>query len=312
MAHTPSRIGQANATGDALALFLKQFAGEVLTAFQRSTVTMSRHMVRSVSNTKQAQFPASWRATAAYVTPGNEVAQGVLKHAERTISVDYPLVTSHYISQWDELVNHYDVRSIYSTQQAEALGVSFDQTVLIVHALAARGTDVFGNDAPDGYSFVDADAGTDGESLAGSAFAISQRFDENYVPANDRYLYLKPAQYYLLAQTTKVLNKDWSGAGSYSQGSVGMVGGLELVKTNNVPSTNIGSSPAGANNTYHGDFSTTVAVAAHKSAVGTVKMMDISTESEWIIEKQAQLLLAKMVVGSGVLRPEAAAEIKSA
>jgi hypothetical protein len=42
---TPSRLGQANAAGDVQALFLKVFAGEVLTAFHRESAFRPRHMV---------------------------------------------------------------------------------------------------------------------------------------------------------------------------------------------------------------------------------------------------------------------------
>ena len=36
----------------------------------------------------------------------------------------------------------------------------------------------------------------------------SQTFDEKDVPEQERCLVLRPAQYYLLNQTTKVLNRD--------------------------------------------------------------------------------------------------------
>lgn len=49
-----SRIGQANKTGDVDALFLKVFAGEVLTAFANRTVTMGRHLVRTIASGKSA------------------------------------------------------------------------------------------------------------------------------------------------------------------------------------------------------------------------------------------------------------------
>ena len=313
MAHTASAPGQAaGGADDRLELFLKKYAGEVLEAFSRNTVMMSRHLVRSISEGKSASFPATARAAADYVTPGNEVAGQTVAHGERVISVDYPLVSPIYLAEWDSLVNHFDVRGIYSGLNAEALANSFDVTALIVLGLAARGTDVLGNAVPDGYALTDADAATNGESLAESAFAVAQRFDENYVPASDRSLFVKPAQYYLLNQTTKILNKDWNGMnGAYNEGTVLKVAGMDIVKTNNVPSTNIATSPTGANNTYHGDFSTTVALVGHKSAIGTVKMKSITTSADWIPEKLAWLLMARMIVGTGVLRPEAAAEIKS-
>lgn len=49
-----SRTGQANAAGDALALFLKVFSGEVLTEFARTVVFTDKHFVRQIANGKSA------------------------------------------------------------------------------------------------------------------------------------------------------------------------------------------------------------------------------------------------------------------
>lgn len=42
--------GKGVSNSDALALFLKVFGGEVLTAFTRTSVTASRHMTRSIAS----------------------------------------------------------------------------------------------------------------------------------------------------------------------------------------------------------------------------------------------------------------------
>ena len=68
----------------------------------------------------------------------------------------------------------------------------------------------------------------------------------------------------------------------------------------------------GTNNTYHGNFSTTVAVVFHKSAIGTVKLMDLGMESEYDIKKTRFLMVAKMALGHGILRPESSTLIKTA
>jgi hypothetical protein len=47
---TVSRLGQANTSGDAKALFLKVFAGEVLTAFEEATVTAGKFMERTIAS----------------------------------------------------------------------------------------------------------------------------------------------------------------------------------------------------------------------------------------------------------------------
>jgi hypothetical protein len=49
----------------------------------------------------------------------------------------------------------------------------------------------------------------------------------------------------------------------------------------------------------------------HPSAVGTVKLMDLGMEGEYQINKQGTLMVAKYAVGHGILRPEAAIELRS-
>ena len=50
----PNFVGQVNNAGAQDALFLKVFAGEVMTAFAESCVTEQRHQVRTISNGKSA------------------------------------------------------------------------------------------------------------------------------------------------------------------------------------------------------------------------------------------------------------------
>ena len=60
-----------------------------------------------------------------------------------------------------------------------------------------------------------------------------------------------------------------------------------------------------------GDYTKTLGLVMHPSAVGTVKLMDLSMEGEYQINRQGHLMVAKYAVGSGILRPEAAVEIRA-
>jgi len=44
-----SRLGQTNGAGSASALFLTQWSGEVLAAFNNAVVMMDKHQVRTIS-----------------------------------------------------------------------------------------------------------------------------------------------------------------------------------------------------------------------------------------------------------------------
>jgi len=47
---TPSFAGQINGSGDTLALFLKIWSGEVLTAFEQATAFLGKAMERTIAN----------------------------------------------------------------------------------------------------------------------------------------------------------------------------------------------------------------------------------------------------------------------
>ena len=73
-------------------------------------------------------------------------------------------------------------------------------------------------------------------------------------------------------------------------------------KDSGVPDAAPGGGPK-----YLGDFGTAnfKGLILHPTCLGTVKLMDIKYEDEYIIQKQATLMVANMAVGHGVLREEA-------
>lgn len=302
---TPSRLGQADAAGAADALWLKVFGGEVMAAFEEDNKFLDKQMVRTISSGKSAQFPATGRiAAAAYHTPGAEIVGDAVKHNERVIVIDDLLLSSAFIANIDEAKNHYEVRSVYSGEMGRTLAEAMDKNIAQVGVLAARASATVSGHFG-GSVLTNAAAATDGEVLAALAYSAAQTLDEKFAPASDRYLSLRAAQYYLLAQTTKVLNKDWNGSGSYSDGKVLKIADLTIVKTQHVPSTNVTTGPSA----YQGNFTKTVGLVHRKDAMGTVKLLDLAMESAYDIRRQGTLMVAKYAVGHGILRPECAVEI---
>lgn len=303
---TVSRVGQINTAGDALALFLKQFSGETLVAFEQATVALPRSTVRTIQNGKSAQFPAFGRTVAAYHTPGAEIVGKQIAQAEQVISIDGLLISDVFIANIDEAMSHYDVRSVYSGECGAALGMQMDKNILQVGLQAARAAaPVTG--MPGGGSATDAAFKTDSSKLAAGLFAAAQNFDEKSVPEAGRNCFLKPAQYYLLAQNTNAINTLFGGQGAYADGTIVRIAGVELVKSLNLPTTNV-VDPLGK---YSVDGTNTAALVMHQTAVGTVKLLDLATESAYDIRRQGTLIVAKYAVGHGILRPEAAFELKT-
>ena len=305
---SPSRLGMVNGTGADDALFLKVFGGEVLTTFAETNVFLPLTQVRTIQSGKSAQFPVLGKNTAFYHTPGSEIVGNNIKQAERIINVDGLLVSPVFIAKIDEAKNHYDVRSQYTKECGASLANQADKTIAQVLVNAARSAATI-TGGVGGSKLVNANYATNSDTLSDGIFKVAQTFDEKDVPEADRIVAVRPAQYYLMVAGTKVLNRDWGGAGSYMDGKVLKVAGVSIVKSNHIPSTVVTGS---AQAVYDGDFTNTVAVAWHKSAVGTVKLLDLQTEGEWDIRRQGTLIVAKYAMGHGVLRPEAAIELASA
>jgi hypothetical protein len=300
-----SRVGQINTAGATDALFLKQFGGEILTEFERSTVFKSRHFVRQIKNGKTAQFPSIGTVTSSYHTPGNFIDGQTVKHAETLISVDGLLLAPVFIDKVDELMNHYDVRGPYATEMGRELAQQFDINVARMAVLAARASNNL-TGRSGGSQLTSTNMDTVQAELRAAMFSAAQTLDEKNVGVANCNAFFRPAQYYLMAQDTTLINKDYNGAGSIAAGSIETVAGFPIVKTNNVPKTNVTGT---VGNKYNGDFSKTVGIIMNKWAVGTVQLMDISLESEWEIRRQGTFMVAKMAVGHGILRPECSIEL---
>jgi major capsid protein len=308
---TVSRLGQANGAGDALALFLKVFAGEVLTAFAESNVFMGRQMIRTIESGKSASFPATWKGTAAYHTPGTELVGSTVAHNERVISIDDLLVADRFIASIDEAMNHWDVRSEYSRDVGRALSKTWDKNVAQVALLAARASaTVTGGNG--GTAIVSATSGTSADAMIAAVADAVQALDEKDVPDEDRYTFLKPDQYYqLITSGSRAIQAETNADGpngGVGSGKVYRLLGTTIVKTNNLPSTNVITGPAA----YQGNFSTTTGLVCHRSATGTVKLIDLAVETAYDIRRQGDLIVGKYAVGHGILRPESSVEIKSA
>ncbi len=314
---TPSRLGANNGGSDKDELFLKVFSGEVLTAFEQQCVMMDKHMVRTIANGKSAQFPVMGRTDAAYHTPGAEITGDSINHSEKVITINDLLLASTFIANIDEAKNHYDVRSVYSKEMGIALANQMDKHIFqtIVQAANETTATVTGEADMVGTVITDADGDTNADSLIGSCFAAAQALDEKNVPEDNRYIVVKPAQYYLLANSTNAINTDFgnAGNGSTASGRILQVAGMQVLKSNNLPTSNVTAGVAAGTGTRQAvDASNTVALVFHPSAAGTVKLMDLATESDYDIRRQGTLMVAKYAVGHGVLRNEAAVQIQTA
>lgn len=310
--------GQATTDADKLALALKVFSGETLTAFQRTSVTSGRVMERTIASGKSAQFPVFGRTKAHYLKAGQNLddLRENIKQNERIIKLDGLLTADTLIFDLDEFIAHYDFRSPYAAELGNALAISHDASVLAEIAKEALNTkeNVEGN-GKGGVITTKLDAGVVGINKQ-TGLAIYQtlleakaKMSKNYVPATERYAYLDPEYHSALASAVEFLNRDYGASGTILEGNVIRLAGFDILECPHI--VRGGDDNA---NVIQGEghvFPTQYAgkhpiIICHKTAAGVLRLKNLSMETGRRIEFQADQMIAKMAVGMGGLRPEAA------
>jgi hypothetical protein len=335
-----SRPGQVNAANAVDALFLKQFSGEVMTAFEQANVMIPLTTVRTITNGKSAQFPSVGIAQAGYHTPGTDLLDNgaftgtSFKQAEATITIDDLLVSTTFIPEIEELENHYDVRSIYSTEMGRALAYTADKQLIQLAAKAATAANAINDDHPlpnrpiTDTGLANATLGTAVEAFIGACYTAAARFDAVNIPKENRYCIVNPDAFYKLYRSgitdvakAVLLNKDINGGGN---GTLGMpsdsleIAGIKVLKSNHTPYADLSTAGNDGDNVntgpakYQIDAQKIVTTFFTTQAIGTLKLMDLSMQSEYRIDRQGTLLVARYAMGHGILRPECAINLQKA
>jgi len=317
------------------ALFLKVFSGEVLTAFNRNNVFGALVQSRTISNGKSAQFPVTGRFTARYHTPGQMIiGQDNMAQNEVVVNVDDLLIADAALYDLDDAKNHYDIRSIYSTELGRAMSRTFDKRIARVIALGARtstgdlGTNITAGLTPDQQSRVGTqvdinNATPTADDYVAAVFAAAEALDAKDVPGEGRSPVCSPEAYYRLIQSSRAVNFDFNqqGAnGSYKEGQIAKLAGFSIYSSNNLRQGNVTAPTGEQGYTFNGttttlssvDLSNTEMLAFQTGAAGVVKLRDLSmqmTGNDYNAMYQATLMVAKMAYGCAPLRPEACVEI---
>jgi len=316
---TPTNLGQVNNAGATDALFLKMYAGMVLAAYARFNQFEAKAFVKMVTAGKSASFPAIGRSTAEYHTIGAELLGNTVNQNEVIITADAQMVAHEFIAEWEDLVNHFEVHSIIASEQGKALATQTDRHLLIElfngacsngATGAATAATVTGLGSGTVITDTGLASGTDTTKVAAIIAAIRQSavaLDGNDAPTDGRFAVMNPTDYYLLVNTAQTngfsaINADYGTSGSLAEGKVFRIDGIDIVKTNNLPTTNLSASGI---DTYHSaDFSKTVGLVGVQNCVGMTKLQSIKSTSHDDVRRLGDLLVSRQVVGIKALRPE--------
>ena len=245
-----TRPGQSNSTGDARALYLKLFSGEMFKGFQHNAIARDLVMRRTLTNGKSLQFIYTGHTKAEFHTPGNSIlgdSNNAPPVAEKTITVDDLLISSAFLYDLDETLSHYDMRSEISRKIGYALAQKYDRLIFRAITRGARAASPItksGYVEPGGTQIRVGSTGTaasdayDSGKLVTAFYDAAAALDEKGVSQDGRVGILNPRQYYSLIQavgSNGLVNRD--AQGSALQGAEGIVeiAGIKIFKSMNIP-----------------------------------------------------------------------------
>ena len=308
-----SNPGQKLSTGERDALFMKVFSGEVLTAFARNTVMMSRHQVRTIDHGKSASFAVMGRTRAKYLAPGDSLddQRKKMEHNERVIAIDGLLTADCLITDIDDAMNHYDVRVEYSRQLGEALAMAADCAVIneLANEAAKDATSKNGN-IPDNGTGADKVLGTGkafefvtgldisqdatyGNKILEGLLAARAQMTKNYVPMGDRYCLLTPEGYSAVMKALMPDSANYHALFDPNTGKLQTICGFEVIEVPHLLNDGVDGKHA-LNEKYA--VAGLQGIVFHRSAVGTVKLKDLAMERARRAEYQADQIIAKYAI----------------
>ena len=244
-----TRPGQSNSTGDARALYLKLFSGEMFKGFQHETIARDLIMKRTLKNGKSMQFIYTGRTTAEYHTPGNSIlgnSDGAPPVAEKTVTIDDLLISSAFVYELDETLAHYELRGEISRKIGYALAEKYDKLAFRAIAKGARQASPVtkanfvepgGTQIRVGSTTNDSDAFNAG-NLVNAFYDAAAALDEKGVSSAGRVAVLNPRQYYALIQdigSNGLINRDVQGTALQSGNGIIEIAGIKIYKSMNIP-----------------------------------------------------------------------------
>ena len=244
-----TRPGQSNATGDARALYLKLFSGEMFKGFQHNAIARDLVMRRTLSNGKSLQFIYTGHTKAEYHTPGNSIlgdSNGAPPVAEKTITVDDLLISSAFLYDLDETLSHYDMRSEISRKIGYALAQKYDRLIFRAITRGARAASPITKTnyvEPGGTQIrvgatANASDAYSSSALVSAFYDAAAALDEKGVSQDGRVGVLNPRQYYELIQavgSNGLVNRDAQGTALQGGNGIIEIAGIKIFKSMNIP-----------------------------------------------------------------------------
>ncbi|MDR6455502.1 hypothetical protein [Variovorax paradoxus] len=317
---TPVAFGKGS-TADDRSLFLKQFGGEVLTAFMAQTLTAGKTREKTIGAGKSWQFPRTGASQAGYITRGKELMGNNFATDEVTVTVDAPLVAVHELWDLDVLMTHFDVRGPMTQEMGAALARTYDQNVFRSVAIAARTAPLSGipnsggsvvsnagllaSGAIDGIKWMEAIREAKRDKLA--AKNVPQGTTLYMVVNHAVFDAIKYAQIGgVFVNLNSMISLATAGVGAAVTEAIRFEG-VTIFPSNLLPNADE-TANVDVYAKYRANYSKTTGLLWAPDAVASLSLLGVTVEQGRDFRRQEDVLIAKRVNGHGTLRSELAVE----
>jgi hypothetical protein len=293
---------------------LEVYSGLVLTAYERKVLFLGLVSTKTIESGSSVSFPVIGQSsdgdTNTHV-PGTELTMSTIPVKERVINIDALEYYAMAVDKFEEKVLHFETRNELAKQAGEALAVKIDKAVAqtVLNASQTSGTiggsaiQADGTEVNNDVISTGSTAKAKGDALIEAVFAGVAAMEAKDI-SGDKVLVVSPLTYSYLAQSDAI-NKDVTSGnnGGLDTGKVMEVAGIRIYKSNYIPTTAAGQTvgvDVGLTNTR-----TVQGLLFNMDCVGVVKLMDVTSEANYIPEQLATLLTSYYSYGMGVLKPGA-------
>lgn len=291
---------------------LEIYYGQVLTAFERKVILLDLVTSKTIDSGSSISIPIIGQASDADTNthvPGTQLTMSAIPVKERIINIDALEYYALAVDKFEAKVLHFETRGELAKQAGEALAVKIEKAVATNIVLASQTSGTIGGAAvqADGTEVnndvIDSGAtpADKGNALIEAVFAAVAAMEEKDV-MGEKYLVVSPLIYSYLAQSSGV-NKDITSGdnGGINKGTIMEVAGIKIYKSNYVP-TDTAVDVGGTNKKLKAMLFTSECIAV-------AKLMDVTSESNYIPEQLATLMTTYYSYGIGVLKPGASCVI---
>lgn len=321
-----NRLGQANNTGSAEALFETRMSGLVLHAYEKRRRFKDAITKRGFpKGLKGFTVKLHGQGSAKYHTAGQNIIEDgsyltQFRQAEQTILVNDELLDATMIPDIDAFKSNYDEMKAVAFELGRGLADKDDEYCYRAIIAASR-RNISGNDkytgepttslTTDGAKTTTLSGGLTrtqkADALVTTIYEVKETFDALDVDPENRFLALHPSYATLLFNATskEFLNKDWGGNGSVASGNLPMAAGFRVVVSSNAISADRSSDTAKQTElninlaNYIGCFWT-------PEAAVRAGAKELKFETEYKTEYRGTLAVAATLTAYGSLRRECA------